>query len=68
MQWIQWELADAVCNAVFSLLLKEYSNVRGCFSLHRDCGMNPPGSCVQAHEEQEGDGEASMDLPRTNCA
>lgn len=42
--------------------------VRDCFSLHEDCGMNPPGSYIQAHEEQEGDGEASMDLLRTNCA
>lgn len=65
MQWKQWQVADAVCNAVSSSLLKDSSNVRGCFSLHEDCGMNYPGSCVQAHEEQSGDGEASMDLPRT---
>lgn len=34
MQWKQGELADAVCNAVFSSLFQECSKVRRCFSLH----------------------------------
>lgn len=68
MQWKQWQLADDVCNAVSSSLLKDSSDVRGCFSLPEDCGVNHPGSHVQAHEEQGGDGEASMDLPRTAYA
>lgn len=47
---------------------KEWQGSQPNLSPREDCGMNPPGSHVQAHEEQECDGEASMDLPRTNCA
>lgn len=52
--------SGAVCKAVSSSLLRDSSNVRGCFSLHEDCGMNHPGGCVQA--QQGVDGEASMNL------
>jgi len=46
---------------------QEWRGSQPNLSLHEDDGMNPPESHIQAREEQ-GDGEASMDLARTNYA